>query len=272
MRATTIGFIGGGNMALAMARGVANDAGAAVTIAEPDASRRRLLRDELPGAGIGAENLAVARDAGVIVLAVKPDIVEQVCRELGSGVALDDRVVVSIAAGVRSDTIRRWLGARGHLVRAMPNQPALLGRGVTALVAAGSLPEQARADVETLARATGEFLWLPDEDLMDAVTAVSGSGPAYFYLLLEILIDTGVAFGLAPDAARRLAVGTAAGAAAVAGAECDEIAELRERVTSPGGTTAAALQVLERSDIRGIFRSALTAARDRGRELSGSKG
>ncbi len=269
MSTTTIGFIGGGNMALAMARGLANADGTAVAIAEPDASRRRLLAGELPGATIGAHNLTVARDADVIVLAVKPDIVEPVCRELGGVDALDRRVVMSIAAGVRSDAIRQWLGARGHVVRAMPNQPALLGRGITALVAAASLPERARADAETVARAAGEFLWLPDEDLMDAVTAVSGSGPAYFYLLLEILVETGIGFGLAPAAARRLVVSTAAGAAAVAAAESDGIAELRARVTSPGGTTAAALQVLERSDIRGIFRSALTAARDRGRELSG---
>jgi pyrroline-5-carboxylate reductase len=177
-------------------------------------------------------------------------------------------LVISIAAGIRAADIARWIGPAATVVRAMPNRPALLAAGVSALYAAVDVPPPARAAAARLLEAVGSVLWVASEADLDAVTAVSGSGPAYFFLLIEALEAAAIAEGLPPDAARHLAVATAAGAARLAASSSDDPATLRAQVTSKGGTTAAALAVFEAADLRGIVARAVAAAARRSRELA----
>jgi pyrroline-5-carboxylate reductase len=177
-------------------------------------------------------------------------------------------VVISVAAGVRLDALAQWLGPGHALVRAMPNRPALIGAGITAACAAADVTDGERAMVGRVLGAVGPLVWLDEESRLDAVTAVSGSGPAYFFLLVEALEDAGVNLGLPRDTARQLAVHTAYGAGRMLVAGDDPPAVLREQVTSRGGTTAAALAVLEAADLRGTLARAVTAAERRAGELS----
>ena len=273
MNSLNISFIGGGNMAMAMCEGLTRETKdrPTITVAEPAAAQQRRLAARLPSARIVARNDAALAGADVVVLAVKPQILRTVCTELASSVPPAAPLFISVAAGPRISAIAAWLGGRATVVRAIPNQPALLGRGMTVLFSAGATPEQ-RAVATTILGAVGETLWVTDESLLDAGTAVSGSGPAYFYLLMEMLIDAAVDFGFSPTDARRLVTITALGAAETAAHQSDSLTRLRENVTSPGGTTEAALSALAGGDIRGIFQSALLAARDRGRVLAGDTG
>jgi len=173
----------------------------------------------------------------------------------------------SVAAGFTLAPLRGWLGNNAAIVRVMPNQPALIGEGMSGLCATVDVDSTGRAAVNYLLAATGHTAWFEDESLMDGVTALSGSGPAYFYLLMEIMQNVAIELGFDTATARLLSTQTALGAATVAAGTKDELAQLRERVTSPGGTTAAALKKLENAGIRAIFRSALLAARDRAIEL-----
>lgn len=175
---------------------------------------------------------------------------------------------MSIAAGIRLADLARWLGGGIPTVRAMPNRPALIGAGVSALVAGAGVTAEDRAAVERLMSAAGATVWLDDESQMDVVTAVSGSGPAYFFLLVEALESAGVELGLPPETARRLAVETARGAGRMAAEAGEAPAVLREQVTSRGGTTAAALEVLANADVRGIFARAVAAAARRSAQLA----
>jgi pyrroline-5-carboxylate reductase len=175
---------------------------------------------------------------------------------------------VSIAAGIRAADIRRWLGGEVAVVRAMPNRPALIGAGISALYADPHVPEAARALATRLIEAVGSIVWVGAEAHLDAVTAVSGSGPAYFFLLIELIEAAAIAEGLPPAVARRLAVDTAAGAAALAQTSGDDPTTLRAQVTSKGGTTAAALAVFDAGDLRGIVARAVAAAARRSRELA----
>lgn len=260
-----IGFIGGGNMARAIAGGLLESGFAAedMLVAEPLAEARRELRESLPGVHVSDSNEDVAAGAGCLVLAVKPQVLPQVCRQLADTVQSSRPLVVSIAAGVRSDDIERWLGGRLAVVRIMPNQPALLGLGVSGLYANARTDAGQRDRAAQVIGAVGEVVTVTDEADMDAVTAVSGSGPAYFFLLIEALASTAVDLGLDARAARTLAVETAKGAAALAAAETADMAALIARVRSPGGTTAAALERLDEANVRAIFAGAITAARDR---------
>jgi pyrroline-5-carboxylate reductase len=270
MREPVIGFIGGGNMATAIIRGLLGRGVDAerIAVADPSAERRDALAALLPGGRVSADNRDVAAAAHVLVLAVKPQMMGDVLRPLAETVQASAPLVVSIAAGIRSDDIDAWLGGGLAVVRCMPNQPALVGEGMTVLYAnRRALPGRDRAD-EVLS-AAGPTLWVDEESMIDAATAISGSGPAYFFYLLEALIDTATELGFTPEQARRLAVQTAKGAAATAESEADEPAVLRQRVTSPGGTTAAAFTVLEDADVRAIFRRAIFAARQRAGELAG---
>ena len=180
--------------------------------------------------------------------------------------------MLSIAAGIRAADIRRWLGGDLGIVRAMPNRPALIGAGISALYAAPDVADAARTLATRLIEAVGSVVWVGIESHLDAVTAVSGSGPAYFFLLIEMLEAAAIAEGLPASVARRLAIDTAAGAAALAQASPDDPATLREQVTSQGGTTAAALAVLEAGDVRGIVARAVAAAARRARELADDYG
>jgi pyrroline-5-carboxylate reductase len=210
----------------------------------------------------------VAETSDLVVLAVKPQVMPEVARELADIVRSKQPLVISIAAGIRSADLHRWLGGQCALVRCMPNTPALIQSGATALFAGPAVTDSQRDLAETILRAVGLVLWIDDENLMDAVTALSGSGPAYLMLVIEALQDAGRTLGLPAETARLLALQTAFGAAKMALESNEDVATLRQRVTSPGGTTEKALAVLEDGGLRTLFNDALYAARDRSRELA----
>lgn len=237
----------------------------AVSDPEPEqlsalASRFRVRTD--------TDNDAVTRDCEVLVLAVKPQILHAVARQLAPAVQRRQPLIISIAAGIRSADLDRWLGGGCALVRCMPNTPALVQSGATALYAQAGVTAEQKDLAENILRAVGLALWVEQEALMDAVTALSGSGPAYFLLVTEALQAAGRELGLPEKTARLLAVQTAFGAAKMVLESQEDVALLRQRVTSPGGTTEAALAVLEDGGIRALFNDALSAARDRSCELA----
>jgi pyrroline-5-carboxylate reductase len=266
----TIGFIGGGNMAQAIAGGLV--AGgfdpASIRIADPHAGQRDRLQRDLPGVHVTPDNAVVAAQAACIVLAVKPQVLAAVCRELRAVVQENRPLVISIAAGVRSADIDTWLGGGLAIVRVMPNQPALLRRGIAGLYANERTASSDIDRASDIMGAVGEVVRVPREADIDAVTAISGSGPAYFFLLIDMLEKTAAELGIEPAAAARLALATARGSAELAAAGGESMDELIARVRSPGGTTAAALDSLEAAGVRAIFRAALEAARDRAIELA----
>lgn len=264
-----IAFIGGGNMAASMIGGLIADGwpNDRIRVAEPDAERRAWLQEHFGVAAL-ASNRDAAAAAEVVVLAVKPQVLRQVARDIAPAVAGHHPLVVSIAAGVRTGDIQRWLGGRAAVVRAMPNTPALVQAAATGLYASPEVNEAQHSQAEALLRAIGVTVWVEDEDALDAVTALSGSGPAYFFLFIEALEAAGIDLGLEPAQARLLAVQTAVGAAKLALESDEEPALLRQRVTSPGGTTERALAVFEEGGLRQLVTRAVTAARDRARELA----
>jgi pyrroline-5-carboxylate reductase len=269
----TIGFIGGGHMARAMLGGLlrAGHPAARLAVAEPADAQRALVTD-LGAVRVTPVNAEVAASSDILVLAVKPQVVPAVLSEIAGLRRPTGQLVLSVAAGVTLAALGRALGTGSAIVRAMPNQPALIGEGVAALVASQAVSPAQRDQAFRVVAATGHALWLEREDLMDAVTAVSGSGPAYFYLLMEMMEEAAATLGLERDVARRLVRQTALGAARMAGDPASDVAALRAGVTSPGGTTAAALEVLERAGIRALFGRAIAAARDRGAELGRQRG
>lgn len=212
-------------------------------------------------------NDAIA-DARLVVLAVKPQVMAQVCAALAPTIGARSITFVSIAAGIRSDQLDAWLGGDRAVVRTMPNTPALLGAGATGLYANARCSAEDRRLAEQVLAAVGITVWLDDETLMDAVTAVSGSGPAYFFRLIQALQAAGEAQGLSPDAARALVVQTALGAARMAAESGEDAGTLRQRVTSPGGTTAAAMAAFDHDRFEDIIANAVSAATERGRELA----
>jgi pyrroline-5-carboxylate reductase len=269
----SIGFIGGGNMAAAIVRGLvaAGVSPRQISVTDPQPAARERISAIAAGIATGTDNAAVAATADVLVLAVKPQVLAEVCATLAPA-RKPGQLVVSIAAGVRLSSLAAWLGADTPLVRAMPNQPALVGAGITALVAPPGVTAGDRARAAAVLEAAGSVVWLDDESLMDAVTAVSGSGPAYFYLLTELLAAAGRVVGLPPELAATLARQTAFGAGRTLAETGQDAAALRAAVTSPGGTTAAALAEFERSGLADIVNRAVTAARDRGVELGRPSG
>ncbi len=269
MISNKVGFIGGGNMARAIAGGLLRGGMHAtdVLIAEPRTEQCEVLREELYGAMVCEDNAIVAKQAEVLLFAVKPQILQSVCRALKEIVQETRPLIVSIAAGPRIDDIDAWLGGNLSVVRVMPNQPALIDQGISALFANSLTHAEQRGLAERIMSAVGQVVWLKDEAQLDAVTAVSGTGPAYFYLLIDILIQSAIDFGLDPDVARTLAVETARGATALATAETESMSAMIDRVRSPGGTTTAAFEHLDKSDARGIFAQAIEAARKRAIEL-----
>ncbi len=265
-----VGIIGGGNMARAIAGGLLRG-GMRPTdlfVAEPRPEQCDVLRNELYGALITQDNEAVAEQSEVLVFAVKPQILKTVCRPLESAVRTANPLIMSIAAGPRIDDIDRWLGGANSIVRVMPNQPALIDQGISALIANDRASPDDRALAEAIMSAVGSVVWVQKEEDIDAVTAVSGTGPAYFYLLIDVMIQSATQFGLDADTARTLAVETARGATSLAAAETESMADMIERVRSPGGTTTAAFERLDAADIRGIFAEAIDAARRRAGELA----
>jgi pyrroline-5-carboxylate reductase len=264
-----IGFIGGGNMAQAIIRGLlaAGHNPSCLMVADPSADQQRALRELSADIQVGNNNASLAEICDILVLAVKPQIIADVARELGAGERPPDQLVISVAAGITLKSLQDWLGNNPRIVRVMPNTPALIGAGMSGLYADQDLDSIARGWSNYVMEATGDAIWVSSEALIDAVTAVSGSGPAYFFLIMEIMQEVAVELGLESAQAELLATRTAAGAGLLALQSEETAATLRERVTSPGGTTAAAIQSLEASGLRDILRTAMTAARDRAVEL-----
>jgi pyrroline-5-carboxylate reductase len=262
-------FIGGGNMAGALIGGLIRRGFAAgdMHVVEPNAARREQLVAEF-GASVHA---AAAPEAltGRVILAIKPQQMREVAQLLAPHAA--GRLFVSIAAGIRAADLSRWLGGEAHVARSMPNTPALVGAGVTALFAAPGVSEVERADAQTLLGAVGATLWVADEALLDAVTALSGSGPAYVFYFLEALAEAGAALGLPERDARMLALATVAGAARLA-QDGEDPALLRARVTSKGGTTERALSIMQAEGFKPLIARALAGAAERSRELGDQLG
>lgn len=273
MRQARIVFIGGGNMAGSLVRGLISDgfAGTNICVAEPNAQRRQEIASAF-GVNVAADNCAALTEADIVVLATKPQVLETVCRQLADCIPSPAPLIVSIAAGVRTKAILGWLGRELPLVRTMPNTPAAVGAGISALYAAPETSQDQRNQAESLMRAVGATVWVNDEALLDAVTAVSGSGPAYFFLLMESIQQAGNELGLSPEVARLLTLQTAFGAAKIALESGDEASVLRQKVTSPGGTTEKALEVLRSGDFEEIVIKAVKAASKRGAELADRMG
>jgi pyrroline-5-carboxylate reductase len=269
MTGHSIAFIGGGNMARSLIGGLVARGRPAGTlqVAEPVPALREAL-----AADFGVKTFATAADAGLgagtWVLAVKPQVLREVCEALAPIARVQRPLVVSIAAGITTAQIDRWLGGGQAVVRTMPNTPALLGAGATGLYANAAVAAGQREAAESLMQATGITAWIPDEALMDAVTAVSGSGPAYVFLLAEAMQAAGEAQGLAPDTARRLVTQTLLGAARMLDESSEDAAALRRRVTSPGGTTQAAIECFQAGGLGALVDQAIAAATRRGRELA----
>ncbi len=265
-----VAFVGGGNMTRAIAGGLVDSGFPArdLLISEPAAAQRKVLQRELPGCVIAESNDAVAGEADQIVLAVKPQVLPQVCRGLATTVQQSRPVIISIAAGVRCRDIESWLGGNLAVVRVMPNQPALIRKGVSGLYANEQTSDTQRALATDIIAAIGKVVQVSTEADIDTVTAISGSGPAYFFLLIDMLIDAGTRLGLDAVTAQTLAIETAKGASILADSENEAMKALIDRVRSPGGTTAAALDSLEADGVRDIFASAITAAKQRAATLA----
>lgn len=267
--AFTIAFIGGGNMARSLIGGLVARGTDPTTlrVAEPVDALRHALQQDF-GVGTFDSAAEAVQGADTWVLAVKPQVMRAVCESLVAAARSTRPLVVSIAAGITAAQLDRWLGGELPVVRTMPNTPALLGAGVTGLFANTATGNDERARAAALLGAVGETVWINEEPLMDAVTALSGSGPAYVFLLAEAMQRAGEAQGLDPAAARVLATQTLLGAARML-AEGEEPAEvLRARVTSPGGTTQAAIETFQAGDFSGLVSRAIGAATERGRQLS----
>jgi pyrroline-5-carboxylate reductase len=265
--AFALSFIGGGNMARSLVGGLIarGTAPTSIIVSDPSAAQREILRTQY-GVSVTDENHAAVRDSELVVLAVKPQEMRNVAIDIATHLS-SDCLTVSVAAGIRASDIQRWVHGR-PVVRCMPNRPALQGCGMTALYATQDVSSAARQRAEQIMSAVGATLWVEEESQLDVVTAVSGSGPAYFFLLVEILELTGVKLGLSESVAHRLAVETAYGAGCMAREATESPATLREQVTSKGGTTAAALEHLEANNVRAIFADAIAAAAARSAELA----
>ena len=269
MKTNKITFIGGGNMASSLINGLIADGydPKGITVGDPDREKLAQLAARL-GVHTEHDNHQAAAGADVVVLAVKPQILESVACDLAASIQEHQPLVISIAAGVQEAALRNWLGDKISLVRAMPNTPAMIQAGATGLHAGKGVSEAQKDLAESILRAVGLTRWVKDESLMDSVTAVSGSGPAYFFLLMEAIEESAQDLGLDEETARLLTLQTALGAARMAMESNDSPAVLREKVTSPGGTTERALNILEQGRLRDLVRSALTGARQRSVELS----
>lgn len=261
-----IAFIGAGNMARSLMSGLRREQPDATLIAADPSDEQRQLADAL-GVATSTDNAAAIANADVVVLAVKPQIAERALAGC-AGAFNSNQLLISVAAGITTATLRNLAGPAPDIVRCMPNTPALLGLGMTALFAEAAVSQSKRDDAEAVLGAVGLIQWVDVEADLDAVTAVSGSGPAYFFALMEHMIAAGKELGLSEQVAQTLTVQTAIGAAAMAQQSSETIAELRQNVTSPGGTTAAALDAMAEHGLAATVRAGLAAAARRSEELS----
>ncbi len=263
-----ISFIGGGNMATALIKGLkkTESPNLSIQVCTPSDEARARLRTSLK-VETHYDLVAAIDGADVIVLATKPQILPEVLDKM-RGLVSPEQLVLSVAAGKTTTSISEHLGPEQAIIRAMPNTPALTGHGITGIFAGEHCKPHHIEQAERILSATGEVVWIKDEALMDVVTAISGSGPAYFFLLTEALAAAGKKLGLKGSAAKRLAVYTCFGAGAMVVNGDEKVADLRRRVTSPGGTTQAALTVLNDNDFTDLILKAVEAATNRGRELA----
>ena len=268
-----IAFIGGGNMASALIAGLAGrlTPGNQIHVVDPNADALARLQAQFGVTTAPAIDATVVA-ADVIVLAVKPQQMREVAAMLRPLLPQVAPLVVSIAAGIRGADLSRWLGGQGAIVRCMPNTPALIGMGITGLVAMPGVSVAQREAADAILRAVGDTVWLDDESQIDPVTAVSGSGPAYVFYFLEAMQQAAVEMGLDAEQGKRLALATFAGAAQLAANSDEPLSVLRDRVTSKGGTTYAALTSMEGSGVKPAIIAAMKAAAARGRELGDELG
>ncbi|MEF9384913.1 pyrroline-5-carboxylate reductase [Ralstonia solanacearum species complex bacterium KE056] len=260
------GFIGGGNMASALIGGLVSRGapGANIVVVDPTEPARAHAAQTWDATTIAAPGAELA-DRDVIVLAVKPQQMREVCAQLAPH--LRDSLVLSVAAGIRIQDLSRWLGGHARIVRAMPNTPALSGMGMTGLAAGAGLAGTDRDIASAIANAVGKSVWVPDEAQIEAVTAISGSGPAYVFYFIEAMQQVALELGLSPEAGRLLAAETFIGAATLAEQSSEPVEVLRERVTSKGGTTYAALTAMDAAGIKPAFVRAMHAAAARGKAM-----
>jgi len=273
MQNAQIAFVGAGNMASSIIGGLL-DSGhelAALRAADPYPPSRENLASTTGIAVFDTNSDAVA-GAEVVILAVKPQVMAEVLDDLSSTLAQPRPVILSIAAGITEASMQARLGGSTPVVRCMPNTPALLRLGASALHASEYVVDQQRQLCQYILSAVGEVKWVDQEQQLDAVTALSGSGPAYFFLMLEAMIDAGVELGLDPDTASLLARQTALGAARMSLESDVDLVELRRRVTSPGGTTEAAINQFESDKLRDVVQRAMAAAADRAAEMAADMG
>lgn len=270
MSTPRIAFIGGGNMAASLIGGLRAQGlpASAICASDPGTDRRTELHDA-HGIDTFADNAQAVAGADVVVLAVKPQVMQTVCRDLAPHLQAN-QLIVSIAAGITCASLQQWLGADTPraIVRCMPNTPALLRQGVSGLFANAAVSDEQKRQAEQLLSAVGLALWLDREELIDAVTAVSGSGPAYFFLLIEAMTAAGEQLGLPRETAAELTLQTALGAARMACESDVEAAELRRRVTSPNGTTEAAIKAFQAGGLEALVQQAMEAAARRSAELA----
>jgi len=274
LESLSVALIGGGNMARGIIGGLLGKGASAssISVAEPlEASRQSLVRDF--GVRVTADNADAVRGAQVVVLAVKPQLMSGVARALAPALRESRPLVISVAAGIRADRLQHWLGDGIPVVRSMPNRPALIGAGASGLYADASVPAASRSLAERVLASTGLTVWVSAEDQIDAVTALSGSGPAYFFRLAELMAEAGTALGLDADVARQLAAQTLAGAGQLVAAEkAPDLARMRAEVTSKGGTTEAALNTFAAQGFEQLVAAAMVAAERRSRELAAQFG
>ncbi len=270
MNQLKVAFIGGGNMARALIGGLLNNGWPAqnILVSEPFEDARQQLLALNPDIQVGDDNAAAVEKADVVMLAVKPQMMKQVLTPLTASFEQSRPLLISIAAGIREHDISRWAGGKLPVVRCMPNTPALVQQGATGLYANTLVGTEEKQWAEQLLGAVGLCVWVDSEEQLDAVTALSGSGPAYIFLVIEAMEAAGVALGLDKALAQKLSVQTALGAATLASTSPDSPAELRVKVTSPGGTTEQALKTLEEGGLRTLFNHAMQAAAKRADELA----
>jgi pyrroline-5-carboxylate reductase len=269
MKTTAIGFIGGGNMASSLLNGLIASGHSPRQLWVSDINQETLqsLATNL-GVNISVSNDEVINNADVVVFSVKPQVLEGVAKNAAALIQQKQNLVVSIAAGISQKSLSRWLGSEAAIVRCMPNTPALVLTGATALHANDKVSAEQRDLAENIMRSVGIALWLENEAEMDAVTAVSGSGPAYFFLLMEAMEKAAVDLGLSLETARLLVQQTALGAAKIALESSESPEQLRKRVTSPGGTTEQAIETFQQGGFTELVSKAVQAAQNRSIEMS----
>lgn len=265
----TISFIGAGNMASAIIGGMLDSGfkAANIWVSAPDDNHLQSIRKQF-GVSVTTDNRYCAEQADMVVLAVKPQVMASVCSDIAPVVQNTRPLMVSIAAGLEAATLDEWLGGGLPLVRVMPNTPSLVGKGAAGLYANDEVKEKQKAMVESVFNSIGSALWVEDESLLHAVTALSGSGPAYFFLMLEALEEAATDAGIAGETARALAIQTMAGAAEMAGRSEHDPGQLKRNVMSPGGTTEQAIQTFEEGGMRDLVKKAYSAAYKRSGEMA----